>query len=53
MPSSHSVFQAIDYGNSNPRFLRMTTYRIGNDPSYIKQSAIPLGAVLHPLAEPH
>ena len=47
------MFQTIDYGNSNPRFLRMTTNRIGNDPSLLKISNIPFGAVLHPLAEPH
>ena len=47
------MFTALDYGNSNPRFLRLTTNRIAMDAGLLKQTAIPFGAILHPLVEPH
>lgn len=52
-PQSTSVYRVVDYGNSTPRCLRLTTNRIAMDASLLKQTSIPLGAVLSPLAEPH
>ncbi|KAG0029940.1 COPII coat Sec23p-Sfb3p heterodimer component [Podila clonocystis] len=46
-----SDFQAIDAGNCNPRFLRMTTYQIPTSEELMEASCIPFGLVIQPLAE--
>ncbi|KAG0079298.1 COPII coat Sec23p-Sfb3p heterodimer component, partial [Podila epicladia] len=51
VPMACSDFQAIDAGNCNPRFLRMTTYQIPTSEELMEASCIPLGLVIQPLAE--
>ncbi|KAG0340861.1 COPII coat Sec23p-Sfb3p heterodimer component, partial [Podila minutissima] len=51
VPMACSDFQAIDAGNCNPRFLRMTTYQIPTSEELMEASCIPLGLVIQPLAK--
>ncbi|KAF9401239.1 COPII coat Sec23p-Sfb3p heterodimer component, partial [Podila epigama] len=50
VPLGSSDFNAIDAGNCNPRFLRMTTYQIPNSEELLEASCIPMGLVIQPLA---
>ncbi len=52
-PQTMQVYRVADYGNSSPRFLRLTTNRVTMEQSLLKQSGLPLGAVLQPMIEPH
>ncbi|KAF9380452.1 COPII coat Sec23p-Sfb3p heterodimer component, partial [Podila verticillata] len=51
VPMACTDFQAIDAGNCNPRFLRMTTYQIPTSEELMEASCIPMGLVIQPLAE--
>ncbi|WOL18289.1 protein transport protein Sec24-like [Canna indica] len=46
--NSHEMFPL----NCHPRFLRLTTHAIPNSQSLLSRWHLPLGAVVHPLAEP-
>ncbi|KAG0210758.1 COPII coat Sec23p-Sfb3p heterodimer component, partial [Mortierella sp. GBA30] len=50
-PIASSDFMAIDEGNCNPRFFRMTTYNIPNTEDLLNTSQLPMGLVIHPLAK--
>ncbi|KAG0300638.1 COPII coat Sec23p-Sfb3p heterodimer component [Dissophora globulifera] len=50
-PLASSDFMAIDEGNCNPRFFRMTTYNIPNTEDLLNTSQLPLGLVIQPLAK--
>ncbi|ORX73679.1 hypothetical protein DL89DRAFT_276965 [Linderina pennispora] len=45
VPLASTNFTAIDEGNSNPRFMRMTMYNL------LKASHLPLGMIVQPLAD--
>ncbi|KAI9232353.1 MAG: Sec23/Sec24 trunk domain-containing protein [Podila humilis] len=51
VPMACTDFQAIDAGNCNPRFFRMTTYQIPTSEELMEASCIPMGLVIQPLAE--
>ncbi|KAG9304124.1 hypothetical protein G9A89_019686 [Geosiphon pyriformis] len=51
IPLASTDFQAIDEGNSNPRFMRLTLYSIPNTEDLLQTSHLPLGVVLQPLAK--
>lgn len=42
---------AIDGGNCNPRFFRMTTYNLPNTEDLLNTSQLPMGLVIQPLAQ--
>ncbi|KAI1310209.1 COPII coat Sec23p-Sfb3p heterodimer component [Mortierella claussenii] len=50
-PLASSDFMAIDEGNCNPRFFRMTTYNIPNTEELLNTSQLPMGLVIQPLAK--
>ncbi|KAF9210180.1 COPII coat Sec23p-Sfb3p heterodimer component [Haplosporangium sp. Z 27] len=50
-PLASSDFMAIDEGNCNPRFFRMTTYNIPNTEDLLSTSQLPLGLIIQPLAK--
>ncbi|KAF9185975.1 COPII coat Sec23p-Sfb3p heterodimer component [Haplosporangium sp. Z 767] len=50
-PLASSDFKAIDEGNCNPRFFRMTTYNIPNSEDLLETSKLPMGLVIQPLAK--
>ncbi|KAK4048375.1 COPII coat Sec23p-Sfb3p heterodimer component [Microbotryomycetes sp. JL221] len=50
-PLSTTDFIAIDQGNCNPRFLRMTTYNLPNSDDLTLASQIPLGLIVQPFAQ--
>merc|ERR1719422_2570052 len=45
-------FTTIDQGNSGPRMMRSTMYSVPDQPDMKKQTSVPLGLVMTPLAEP-
>merc|ERR1719210_2077618 len=45
-------FTTIDQGNSGPRLMRSTMYSVPDQPDMKKQTSVPLGLVMTPLAEP-
>ncbi|KAI8824197.1 Sec23/Sec24 trunk domain-containing protein [Fimicolochytrium jonesii] len=50
-PLATTVFHAIDEGNCNPRFARLTTYNIPCTDDLANLASIPLGLVVQPLAD--
>ncbi|KAF9959754.1 COPII coat Sec23p-Sfb3p heterodimer component [Mortierella alpina] len=50
-PLASSDFMAVDEGNCNPRFFRMTTYNIPNTEDLLNTSQLPMGLVIQPLAK--
>ncbi|KAJ1648390.1 COPII coat Sec23p-Sfb3p heterodimer component [Coemansia asiatica] len=51
VPNIHTEYTAIDEGNSNPRFMRLTMNNIPNTAELLKVSHLPLGLVVQPLAD--
>merc|ERR1719367_2098751 len=45
-------FMTMDQGNSGPRMMRSTMYSVPDQPDMKKQTSVPLGLVMTPLAEP-
>ncbi|KAI9342470.1 Sec23/Sec24 trunk domain-containing protein [Zopfochytrium polystomum] len=50
-PLASSRFSAVDEGNCNPRFMRLTTYQIPCTDELLTSSMLPLGAVIQPFAD--
>ncbi|KAF9090400.1 COPII coat Sec23p-Sfb3p heterodimer component, partial [Mortierella sp. GBA35] len=50
-PLASSDFMAIDGGNCNPRFFRMTTYNLPNTEDLLNTSQLPMGLIIQPLAQ--
>ncbi|KAF0507910.1 ER to Golgi transport-related protein [Gigaspora margarita] len=50
IPLASTNFRAIDEGNSNPRFIRLTLYSIPHTEELLQTSHLPLGVILQPLA---
>ncbi|GAA5940129.1 uncharacterized protein JCM15063_001715 [Sporobolomyces koalae] len=50
-PLSNTDFVAIDQGNCNPRFLRMSTYNLPMSDDLAVASQLPLGLVVQPFAQ--
>ncbi|KAK4053375.1 COPII coat Sec23p-Sfb3p heterodimer component [Microbotryomycetes sp. JL201] len=50
-PLSTTDFVAIDQGNCNPRFMRMTTYNLPNSDDLAHAAQIPLGIIVQPFAQ--
>ncbi|CAG8723248.1 20660_t:CDS:10, partial [Dentiscutata erythropus] len=51
IPLASTNFRAIDEGNSNPRFIRLTLYSIPHTEELLQTSHLPLGVILQPLAK--
>ncbi|KAJ2363720.1 COPII coat Sec23p-Sfb3p heterodimer component [Coemansia sp. RSA 2610] len=51
VPMASTNFTAIDDGNSNPRFVRLTMYSVPHTEELLKASHMPLGMIVQPLAE--
>ena len=51
-PLVTTPFLTMDQGNSGPRLVRSTMYSVPDSPDMKKQTAVPLGLVMTPLAEP-
>ncbi|KAI9503012.1 COPII coat Sec23p-Sfb3p heterodimer component [Coemansia spiralis] len=51
VPLACTRFTAIDEGNSNPRFVRLTMYNIPHTEELLKASHLPLGIIVQPLAD--
>ncbi|CAG8555774.1 1225_t:CDS:10 [Paraglomus occultum] len=51
VPLASTDFRAIDEGNSNPRFMRLTLYSIPQTEELLKTSNLPLGLIVQPLAK--
>lgn len=49
-PLSTTKFLAVDEGNCNPRFLRMTTYNVPATDEISNNVGIPLGCIIQPFA---
>ncbi|KAI5477132.1 protein transport protein SEC24 [Pseudohyphozyma bogoriensis] len=49
-PLSGTDFVAIDQGNSNPRFIRATTYSLPTTDDLATASQLPLGLIIQPFA---
>lgn len=49
-PLVTSKFVVRDYGNASPRFIRSTMYNVPATPELMKQSGVPLGLVVSPMA---
>merc|ERR1719411_2041084 len=45
-------FTTYDQGNSGPRIMRSTMYSVPDSPDMKKQTSVPLGLVMTPMAEP-
>ncbi|KAJ3044187.1 COPII coat Sec23p-Sfb3p heterodimer component [Rhizophlyctis rosea] len=50
-PLASSSFHAVDDGNCNPRFMRLTTYTFPCTDELANLTSIPLGVILQPLAD--
>ncbi|KAJ1930728.1 COPII coat Sec23p-Sfb3p heterodimer component [Tieghemiomyces parasiticus] len=50
VPLAATQFRAIDEGNANPRFARMTMYNIPQTEQLLRDSNLPLGMMIQPLA---
>merc|ERR1719435_551679 len=51
-PLVTTPFLTRDQGNSGPRLMRATMYSVPDSPDMKKQTSVPLGLVMSPLAEP-
>ncbi|KAK3818887.1 MAG: Sec23/Sec24 trunk domain-containing protein [Benniella sp.] len=51
VPLASSDFLAVDGGNCNPRFFRMTTYNLPTTEDLLTTSQLPLGLIIQPLAQ--
>jgi len=51
-PSSYQTFRTVDEGCAGPRYLRSTYYKIPAEESLIKDTGVPLGFIVQPLADP-
>merc|ERR1719334_455500 len=51
-PLVTTPFITRDQGNSGPRLMRSTMYSVPDNPDMKKQTGVPLGLVMSPLAEP-
>ncbi|KAJ2345920.1 COPII coat Sec23p-Sfb3p heterodimer component [Coemansia sp. RSA 2618] len=51
VPMASTNFTAVDDGNSNPRFVRLTMYSIPHTEELLKASHMPLGMIVQPLAD--
>lgn len=51
-PTAASDFIAIDQGVCSPRYIRSSVYSMPNSPELAKQSCLPIGLILQPLADP-
>jgi len=51
-PLVTTPFLTIDQGNSGPRLMRSTMYSVPDSPDMKKQTGVPLGLVMTPLADP-
>ncbi|KAJ1752962.1 COPII coat Sec23p-Sfb3p heterodimer component [Coemansia sp. RSA 1821] len=51
VPLASTNFTAIDDGNSNPRFIRLTMYSVPHTEELLKATQLPLGMVVQPLAD--
>ncbi|KAJ2162373.1 COPII coat Sec23p-Sfb3p heterodimer component [Coemansia sp. RSA 552] len=51
VPLVSTNFTAVDDGNSNPRFMRLTMYSVPHTEELLKASHMPLGMVVQPLAD--
>ncbi|KAJ1734799.1 COPII coat Sec23p-Sfb3p heterodimer component [Coemansia biformis] len=51
VPLVSTNFTATDDGNSNPRFVRLTTYAVPHTEELLKASHMPLGMIVQPLAD--
>ncbi|KAF9300853.1 COPII coat Sec23p-Sfb3p heterodimer component [Mortierella antarctica] len=50
-PLASTDFMAVDGGNCNPRFFRMTTYNIPSTEDLLNTAQLPMGLVIQPLAK--
>ncbi|KAJ3328411.1 COPII coat Sec23p-Sfb3p heterodimer component [Blyttiomyces sp. JEL0837] len=50
-PLASTHFRAVDEGNCNPRFMRLTAYQFPCTEELLTSSMLPLGAVIQPLAD--
>lgn len=50
-PLASTTYRAIDDGNCNPRFIRLTTYNIPCTDELANVTAVPLGMIVQPLAD--
>merc|ERR1719414_900200 len=51
-PLVTTEFTTYDQGNSGPRIMRSTMYSVPDSPDMKKQTGVPLGLVMTPLADP-
>ena len=51
-PLVTTPFTTVDQGNSGPGLMRATMYSVPDSPDMKKQTSVPLGLVMSPLAEP-
>ncbi|KAJ2617786.1 COPII coat Sec23p-Sfb3p heterodimer component [Coemansia sp. RSA 1365] len=51
IPMASTNFTAIDDGNCNPRFVRLTMYSVPHTAELLRTSHMPLGMVVQPLAD--
>merc|ERR1740124_1921430 len=51
-PLVTTPFMTRDQGNSGPRMMRSTMYSVPDNPDMKKQTGVPLGLVMCPMAEP-
>ncbi|KAF9427642.1 COPII coat Sec23p-Sfb3p heterodimer component [Podila epigama] len=50
-PLASTDFMAVDGGNCNPRFFRMTTYNIPSTEELLNTAQLPMGLIIQPLAK--
>jgi len=50
VPRATDNYVAVDDGNANPRYMRMTLNQYPASPSLLKTSEIPLACIVHPFA---
>ncbi|PVV04045.1 hypothetical protein BB560_001461 [Smittium megazygosporum] len=51
IPLATTQFTCIDDGNSNPRYIRLSMSNIPNSENLLKDSQLPLGMIITPLAD--
>lgn len=52
-PPSYWNYKTVDDGNAGPRYFRSTYYKIPAEDSLVKDTGVPLGFIVQPLADPH